>query len=85
LQGKESQRFQKGSWLLAPPIIFIHPWHGSFCQSSKKMARAHFYRKLAYINCFQLCQIFNENRSVRNTKICISDTPQMINAGIPHR
>jgi hypothetical protein len=24
LQGKESQRFQKGSWLLAPPIFF-HP------------------------------------------------------------
>jgi hypothetical protein len=30
LQGKESQRFQKGSWLLAPPIFFDPPMAGRF-------------------------------------------------------
>jgi hypothetical protein len=30
LQGKESQRFQKDSWLLAPPIFFHPPRAGRF-------------------------------------------------------
>ena len=66
-------------------IFFFIPMAGFFCQSIKKMARAYFWRKLPCINCFQFYQMVEENRSVGNTKIGNSDTPQMIHAGIPHR
>jgi hypothetical protein len=57
----------------------------AFCQSIKKMAWAYFWLKCPYTNCLQPYQMVEENRIVRNTKICISDNPQMIHADIPHR
>jgi hypothetical protein len=56
---------------------------GHFVSPSKKMAKAYFWRKLPYISCFQPYQMVDENRSVGNAKICISDNLQMIHAGIP--
>jgi hypothetical protein len=82
---KGFQIFKKGSWDMTPPIFFHPPMAWGILSAHQNNGPGVFLVETPLYQLFPALVIAEENRSVRNTKICISDTPQMIHAGIPHR